>query len=542
MPTYTGITIGPIQRTLDAARSTRELWAASYFFSYFMRRLGESLRTLEGVEQILPLEATPTEKTGAGLFPDRLILKHEGGARPDPAVVVQKAEHLVQDIAKKIHSHLKGQLKPNAPSLSEVAHYLKRFLQLNAQEVTLNAGENILFTLNKQLDAAELAPQLPDIIPEANHLARFFDLVNGSFLIEDAFGARKKRFDSLIQISARELRDSDAQAFDKLIKHHFHAVNIGNTDEESVLIKTLTTASPFGSLFRHLHKHIAVVHADGDHVGKALEQIGGEPAKVKDFSRFMHKFASGAVSDIVQYGAVPVYAGGDDLLFFAPLRKLSPEKSDFNHVWDLIHKIDTRFVLEFEQFAREQGLGASLSPSPTMSFGVCVAHYKMPLYESIRHSRNALWEGAKKMPKRHALQVRFLTHSGNAMQFIMPLSDSPPVWESFRTTLNAYLMAYQGAGQQPFGNTLARRLTALQPLFRFMRAQKQWSLANAVRQFIDDEAPHTQNQAQAFTDFMNVLYSEQTAKEFPGLAPQLILTGLVRLIHFYNRPNSDTDA
>ena len=146
------------------------------------------------------------------------------------------------------------------------------------------------------------------------------------------------------------------------------------------------------------------------------------------------------------------------------------------------------------------------------------------------------------MPHKHAVQVHFLTHSGNAMQFTMPLTDSPPVWKSFRQTLNAYLLAYQGGDQQPFGNTLARRLTALQPLFRFMRAQKQWSLANAVRQFIDVEASYTKEQAEKFTDFMNVLYSNQTAREFPGLAPESILTGLVRLIHFYNRPNSDTNA
>lgn len=540
MPTYTGITIGPLQRTLDTARSTRELWAASYFFSYFMRRLGESISTLEGVEQILPLAATPSKKTGAGLFPDRLILKH-ADSPPDLSEIVKKAEELVKDIAQSIQTHLKSQPKSGTPSLSDVEDYLMRFLQLNAQEVTLDAGENILLTLNKQMDASELAPKLPDIAPEVNYLASFFNLVNGSFLIKDAFGTHQKRFDSLIEISARELRDSDASAFDTLIKEHFQAVNVGKTDEENLLIKTLTTSPQFGPLFRHLHKHVAIVHADGDHLGKVLEQIADDPEKVKDFSRFMYKFASKAVDDILKYGAIPIFAGGDDLLFFAPLRRLSPEKMGCSHVWDLIHEIDQLFIKEFAEFAQQQGLH-SLSPSPSMSFGVCVAHYKMPLYESIRQSRDALWKGAKKTMKRHALQIHFNTHSGNAMQFIMPLSDSPPVWQSFRKTLNAYLMAYRGGDQQPFGNSLARRLATLQPLFRFMRAQKQWSLANAVRQFVDDEAPHTENQAQALSDFMNVLYSEQTAQEFPEFSSESILTGLVRLIHFYNRPNSDSDA
>ena len=40
---YIAITLGPITRTIEMAESTKELWAASYFFSYLAKKIVEPL-------------------------------------------------------------------------------------------------------------------------------------------------------------------------------------------------------------------------------------------------------------------------------------------------------------------------------------------------------------------------------------------------------------------------------------------------------------------------------------------------------------------
>ena len=73
MPTtYTAITIGPIIDTLNAARKTRELWGASYLFSYIIKQIVIELKT-QSVSILLP-EFDDNKNyencIGSGLFPD----------------------------------------------------------------------------------------------------------------------------------------------------------------------------------------------------------------------------------------------------------------------------------------------------------------------------------------------------------------------------------------------------------------------------------------------------------------------------------------
>ncbi|MCS3029984.1 hypothetical protein NXX08_16445 [Bacteroides fragilis] len=46
---YIAITLGPITRTIEMAESTKELWAASYFFSYLAKKIVEPF-----VKRIVP--------------------------------------------------------------------------------------------------------------------------------------------------------------------------------------------------------------------------------------------------------------------------------------------------------------------------------------------------------------------------------------------------------------------------------------------------------------------------------------------------------
>lgn len=70
---YTAINIGPIIKTLGMARKPRELWAASYLFSYLMKCLIDELPENKIVS---PATNTPTE-VGVGLYPDRVFVEGE---------------------------------------------------------------------------------------------------------------------------------------------------------------------------------------------------------------------------------------------------------------------------------------------------------------------------------------------------------------------------------------------------------------------------------------------------------------------------------
>ena len=53
MSKYIGLTIGPIAKTLHQARKTREIWGASYLFSYLMKKIIKKLKDKD-VKFVLP--------------------------------------------------------------------------------------------------------------------------------------------------------------------------------------------------------------------------------------------------------------------------------------------------------------------------------------------------------------------------------------------------------------------------------------------------------------------------------------------------------
>ncbi|MCC8142627.1 MAG: hypothetical protein LIO97_00965, partial [Tannerellaceae bacterium] len=83
--TYIAITLGPITRIIQSAQSTKELWAASYFFSYLAKKLIEYIQikiTQEDREEFLfPAVTGEMFKVtgGVGVFPDRYIFPSEEG-------------------------------------------------------------------------------------------------------------------------------------------------------------------------------------------------------------------------------------------------------------------------------------------------------------------------------------------------------------------------------------------------------------------------------------------------------------------------------
>ncbi len=143
-----------------------------------------------------------------------------------------------------------------------------------------------------------------------------------------------------------------------------------------------------------LPAYYAVLHADGDRMGKAIGGLKKADHHV-EFSEQLGAFAAnveGIVSD--HFGAM-IYSGGDDVLAFLPLDTAIPCANALR--------------IEFAEIMEKALEAHDIKPLPTLSVGLAIGHYAEHLQAILNRARNA--EKAAKGP-RDALAVVFSSHSG----------------------------------------------------------------------------------------------------------------------------------
>lgn len=157
--------------------------------------------------------------------------------------------------------------------------------------------------------------------------------------------------------------------------------------------------------------YYAVILADGDRMGAFIDTLDLEG--VRAVSRCLTEFANDVRTRVLPeeridvphtlFGGRCVYAGGDDVLAFAPvdvvIRVAQELRDTFKRAFETL---DPRHL---EQATRS---GASL---PTLSAGICVAHHLVPLRDVLNHVRKAE-RIAKDDAGRDAWAIRMLKRSG----------------------------------------------------------------------------------------------------------------------------------
>jgi CRISPR-associated protein Cmr2 len=147
------------------------------------------------------------------------------------------------------------------------------------------------------------------------------------------------------------------------------------------------------------NKYFCVVHADGDNMSKVIS----DKSKIKEVSKGLFEYCLNATSSIKEFGGETIFAGGDDLLFFAPV---------FNKnrtIFDICNEIAKDFEARFDNIA-------------TLSFGISINYIKYPLYEALENSRYELFVNAKSGNK-NAIAFRLTKHSGQSVEAIVPKGD-----------------------------------------------------------------------------------------------------------------------
>jgi len=460
MTHHLALTIGPIYRTMSHARSTRELWASSFIFSTFMRALLDRLRKLPGAVVLLPDISVLDDHTaysGAGIWPDRCFLELAG--KPDAGEINKIIENALQELA-----NCTAGASGNFDLFKKYIHVHCIYATFSETELTPVSGEDtdeaarakelrqksVIFRLNKLLDdqetAAKFIPtgentitqELDEQVSENLYSLGFEDNYEEhpvliSYKTEQR--GHKPRLPNLLEIAVREFRQKSW--YQATVENQFsEEVSLyrgqKNKKDELQLEILSSLKQKAGDDFLQRHKYIAIVQADGDGVGSLIAQLGNEAGVLQQFSRELMAFAKSAANTVADFGAVPIYVGGDDLLFVAPLVNQADE-----NILNLLDKLRNDFKNKFTS-SEKQAL--------SLSFGLAITYYKHPLEEGLNAAYEQLFYTAKKLEttnnakisqKKDALAFYLETHSGQGFGTV--LHQGLPSFEALKSLLSESL-------------------------------------------------------------------------------------------------------
>lgn len=390
MSKYFAINLGPISTSFSMARKPREFWAASYMFSFLMECI---LEKFDGYKEewtlISPyykkIEEKIEEKIGVGLYPDRCFY------------LVSKYVTL-EALSKDVNALLDEVLKDYADKVGLDVNVVRNYfcIMVACEEY---AGEpEAIKGLNTTLNYMELNGVTSNfkISKEEN----VYDSV-GKYLKRTFYYDEVKREDIIPLID----------------------IAFGSKGFKTGTLEKIAKAKA-EKLQYSRQKYVCIVQADGDGMGSIVtsEKMKGH---LNDFSKTLMDFAKDASKQIEAFGGLPIYAGGDDLLFIVPV--IGDEKSAWRDksVFDLLEKIDTEYgLVQSDVEARK------IEGKTSMSYGVAMIYDKYPLYEAWKTASSMLFEKAKKVKGKNAIAVNLRKSSGSDFEFVF--SKGSQIYSKFK--------------------------------------------------------------------------------------------------------------
>lgn len=482
-PYYLGISIGPIYDTLSRARKTRELWAGSYLFSRLMKALLQAVAE-EGADagcQVLsPVPVTDPEQPifGAGIYPDRLFVGMSKADQELPAKLKQAAlKHLLPEIRGKQRYEGYSGNGDDVRYQADLESFWNKFFRIvhvmiSQQELVKatpeGASPNVLKILNERLDTQELSPVFFRDAPDADGILHLLEKPYQTKMAREALlegtaysglvgkSSSLEFFPSTADIASLELFQRKPEAYQQLREQAAENVRKAQAEKDKALqdddldglhlrefyrLLFETSDHAFAGLAQPHHRYFCIVHADGDSFGDVIAELKDdkstdEDMTVTEFSQKVADFAVTASATINRFGGKPIYIGGDDLVFFAPVVSLVEDER--RSVFDLITALDRDF------------LALGLPANPSMSYGVSIAYYKFPLFEARDLSYGQLEYRAKKAKwatqgKKNTVGFRLLKHSGSYFEGILP---KEPLLAGFNHLADQFMNGRKTEGEE----------------------------------------------------------------------------------------------
>lgn len=400
---YVGITIGPIFKTIGEAISPAGLWFGSYFFSTVTKKLCEKLVEIPNVKIFSPFYNSNSnqnpQEDGIGRYHDRILFSVDGNT-----VTEEKLQKIISAVKKEMAG------KFGKFNSGQIENFINNYLRIDfviLNEETINeiigksgkAGNNIAIILNDALDALELMAAGKGRT-DMNLFAPFFAGQKGN---RNIYIKKSKLFtdtkpNSQLVIKHPD-RDSDLKAIEDIA---LSRKKEENSSEEV----------PDGEVAPTRSEYYAVVNSDGDKVGTLLKalckdlEISKQSERINIFSRACLDYAGEAAKLVGKYGGMTIYAGGDDLLFIAPVHSLL----------SLCSELDEMFKKTLKKGLEEADLPDD-SINVSLSFGVAVQYVKYPLYEALERARVQLYKAKESCGNR--LGIELVKHSGKTVQLMI---------------------------------------------------------------------------------------------------------------------------
>lgn len=378
MYSYGAITIGPIIETISNVSTPGALWCASSLFSDITRYLCKSIiEGIDGVEIVSPAyDESNDVADGIGKWHDRIHFK----CTLETEVLKDKLKEIVAETKRYVSEKICEAIGGN---IEEVSKYINRYIQINylvaADNIAEANGKNCILNLRQYLDSAELSAGFTH--DETN--SPLSTLLNG------ISGAPNHFIKGCWLVPSGRNAQIFKEGNIKDIEH------IANPDD-----------APLTKKYR---SYYAIVQSDGDGIGNCLE---GCPTneKVKEFSKTCIGYTKDAAKLIGDYGGMTVYAGGDDLLFLAPLAGNNGKDT----ILTLCKNISKKFEERFKTLNANCGC-----PMPTLSFGISVNYVSAPLYEAVNDVLGLLQDAKKEVEhEKRRIALALHKHSGQTEKFI----------------------------------------------------------------------------------------------------------------------------
>ena len=162
------------------------------------------------------------------------------------------------------------------------------------------------------------------------------------------------------------------------------------------------------------HRYVCIVQADGDNMGSVVKLMV-QKGILNEFSELLMDFGRKSCGRINEFGGQPIYAGGDDLLFIAPI----VGRGSNGTILDLIRDLDSYFRT-IQNYVKEKLKDVPDVKETSMSYGLSVIYYKYPLYEGWKIAASQLFGKAKnKINGKNAIALNIRKNSGSDFQLIM---------------------------------------------------------------------------------------------------------------------------
>lgn len=367
---YIGLTLGPITQTLMMAESTKGLWTASYLFSYLAKQIILSFKERTFLFPAIDEGKFSSPSGGVGQFPDQYAFEAQEGDFEKMTLRINKViEELAESIAKEIKE-----------DEAKVRDYLNSYFKIFCTEINANPVDAIE-VCKKRLALLELQGNFSDAEETRNYLGYFMENVTGSFLAQEAFESDKRLFKSCLEIAAQD---------------HF-SKNYQDDDvaKENARVEQILQQKPA------CYRYMAIVSADADNLTSAVQTFDKER-----LDEILTTVNNEAKKIIVEYGGVPVYIGGDDLFFFAPV------KHEAQTILNLIDRLTENFKEKWKDITDTKN-------RPTLSFGVAIAYYKHPLFESVEQSRYLLECAKDPNGCKNSIALSIRKHSGQTLNLLI---------------------------------------------------------------------------------------------------------------------------